>query len=173
MSPPPPTVPTRAFQLVALLTLPLPFVATWYALPYLPRVAAGSEVAGLVRLLTGLLTLLVFVIVWGVALLPLRRRSALPPITQGLEGASLASVGEAYARARRDLHADATAPEAAPRRRYHRRMAAAGALVTLGTGAVTAVMLTPPSTTVLLWFPVATAVGALVTIYHLARALLP
>jgi hypothetical protein len=170
--PPARTLPTRAFQRVALITLPLPFAATWFALPYLPQPAAGSDFAIGLRALAAALALLVFVLVWAVALLPLRRRSALPPIAKALSGASLTSVGAAYAQARRDLHADASAPDATSRRRYHRRMAAAGALVTLAAGAVTAVMLTPPSTTVLLWFPVATAVGAALTLYHLARALL-
>ena len=167
-----PSVPTRVFQVVAVLTLPLPFVATWLALPFIPRLAEGSDVALGLRALTAVLTLLVFVLAWAVALLPLRRRSALPPLTQGLAGASLASVGDAYTQARRDLHADATAPDGGSRRRYHRRMAAGGALVTAAAGAVTAAMLTPPSTTVLLWFPLATVVGAALTLYHLARALL-
>lgn len=168
MSPPSP-IATRTFQVVALLTLPLPFAATYAVYPHLSHVAQGSGVGFAVRALLTVLTLLVFVIAWAVALLPLRRRSSLPPITQGLSGASLGSIGAAYEKARLDLHVDATSASPAPRRRYHLRMAGAGALIAAVTGAVTAAMLNDPSGIVYLWFPVAAAVSAALALYHGVR----
>ena len=168
---PPAPVSKRTFQVVALGTLPLPFFATWAAWPHLPHLGDDADLATATRVLVGALTLLGCGLLWAVALLPLRRRSALPPITQGLEGASLGALGAAHDKARLDLHADATAAAPAPRRRYHLRMAAAGALVALATGAVTAAMVTGPSGTVYLWFPVAAVVSAALALYHLVRGL--
>jgi hypothetical protein len=169
---PPSPLPTRTFQLVALATLPLPFAATWALWPYLPRFAEGSSVAFAGRVLVAVLALLGFVILWALALMPLRRRSTLPPLTQGLEGVSLGSIGAAYSEAERALHADATALTSAPRRRYHLRMAGAGALVALASAGVTAVMLRDPEGPLLLWFPVAAAVSVVLAGYHLIRGLL-
>lgn len=165
-------IPKRVFQLVALATLPLPFAATWAAWPHLPRFEAAGDVAFGLRLLLGVLTLLAFVVAWAVVLLPLRRRTELPPLTQGLSDVSPAAIGAAYEKARLDLHADATSPSPAPRRRYHLRMAAAGALVAVVTGGLSAAMLSEPSGVVLLWFPVAAAVSTVLALYHLVRGLL-
>ena len=166
------TLSQRTFQLIALGTLPLPFLATCIAWPHLLRPGDDAGLAFAVHLLCGVLTLLFFVVLWAAALLPLRRRTALPPITQGLDGVSLGTLGAAYAQARFDLHVDATAASPGPRRRYHLRMAAAGALIALATGGASAAMLTDPSGTVYLWFPVAAAVSAALALYHLARGLL-
>lgn len=165
-------IPKRLFQLVALATLPLPFAATWAAWPHLPRFEAAGDVAFALRLLVGALALLAFVVAWAVVLLPLRRRTELPPLSQGLSDASPAAIGAAYEKARLDLHSDATSASPTARRRYHLRMAAAGALVALVTGALTAAMLGEPSGIVLLWFPVAAAVSAALALYHLVRGLL-
>ena len=171
MSPPSP-IATRTFQLVALLTLPLPFAAPSAAYPHLPHLAQGSGVGFAVRALLTALTLLVFVVAWAAALLPLRRRSSLPPITQGLSGASAGSIGAAYEKARVDLHADAASATPARRRRYHLRMAGAGAIVSVATGAVTLGMLNDPSGIVYLWFPIASAVSAALALYHGVRGAL-
>ncbi len=170
--PPPSPITTRTFQLVALLTLPLPFAATYAVYPHLSHVAQGSDAGFAVRALLTVLTLLVFVIAWAAALLPLRRRSSLPPITQGLSGASVGSIGAAYEKARLDLRADATAASPARRRRYHLRMAGAGALIAVATGAVTLVMLNDPSGIVYLWFPIASVVSAALALYHGVRGAL-
>ena len=166
------TLSKRTFQLIALGTLPLPFLATWTAWPHLPRPGDDVGIAFAAHLLVGALTLLVCVALWAAALLPLRRRTALPPITQGLAGVSPGTLGAAYDQARFDLHVDATAASPAPRRRYHLRMAAAGALVALATGGVSVAMFTAPSGTVYLWFPIAAAVSVALALYHLARGLL-
>lgn len=161
----------RVFQAIALATLPLPFAATWAAWSHLPRFAEESALAGAVRLLLGALTLLVCVIVWAVALLPLRQRTELPPLTSGLSDLSAASLGAAYEKARLDHQADAASTSPASRRRYHLRMAGAGAVIAVVTGAVSAAMLSEPSGRVLLWFPVASVVSAVLALYHLARGL--
>ena len=124
------------------------------------------------RLLIGVLTLLVCVIAWAVALLPLRRRTELPPLASGVSELSAASLGAAYEKARSDHQADAVSTSPASRRRYHLRMAGAGALVAVVTGAVSAAMLSEPSGRVLLWFPVAAVVSAVLALYYLARGLL-
>ncbi len=165
-------IPKRVFQVVALATLPLPFAATWAAWPHLPRFEAAGDVAFGVRLLVGALTLLAFVVAWAVVLLPLRRRTELPPLTQGLSDVSAQSIGAAYEKARFEQHVDATSASPAARRRYHLRMAAAGALVAVVTGGLSAAMLSEPSGVVLLWFPVAAAVSAVLAVYHLVRGLL-
>jgi len=165
-------IPKRVFQIVALTTLPLPFAATWAVWPHLPRLAEDSGLAFGVRLLLGALTLLAFVGLWAVVLLPLRRRTELPPLTQGLSDVSVQSIGAAYEKARFEQHVDATSASPAARRRYHLRMAAAGALIAVVTGAVSAAMLSEPSGVVLLWFPVAAAVSAALAVYHLVRGLL-
>lgn len=162
----------RVFQVVALATLPLPFAATWAAWPYLPRVAEDRGLGFGLRVLLAALTLLVFVVAWAVVLLPLRRRTELPPLSQGLSDVSVASIGAAYEKARFAQHVDATSASPAARRRYHLRMAAAGALVAVVTGGFSAGMLSEPSGIVLLWFPVAAAVSAVLAGYHLIRGLL-
>ena len=90
------TLSKRTFQLLALGTLPLPFLATWTAWPHLPRPGDDVGIAFAAHLLVGALTLLVCVALWAAALLPLRRRTALPPITQGLAGVSPGTLGAAY-----------------------------------------------------------------------------
>lgn len=159
-------IPKRTFEIIAFGTLPLPFAATYALLPHLPRIADGSDVASLVRALVALLTLLASVVLWAIALLPLRRRTTLIPVMQ-----DLASIGAHYEKARFDLHADATAAAPGPRRRYHLRMAVSGALVVIVTGGISAVMFSDPSERVLLWFPVVVVavVSAALALYHLVR----
>ena len=170
--PPPSPHTTRPVPLVARLTQAQAIPATYAVYPHLSHVAQGSDAGFAVRALLTVLTLLVFVIAWAAALLPLRRRSSLPPITQGLSGASVGSIGAAYEKARLDLRADATAASPARRRRYHLRMAGAGALIAVATGAVTLVMLNDPSGIVYLWFPIASVVSAALALYHGVRGAL-
>ncbi len=169
--PPPRTISKRTFQLVALLTLPLPFAATVFTEPHLPRMTSDSDEATLVRVLLVVLVLLGFVILWAAALLPLRRRSAIPTLAEEMSAAGVSSLGALYDKARDDQRALASAREPHIRRRYHLRMAAAGALVAVVSGAVTALMLTALSETFFFWFPVASVVSAVLSAYHLARGL--
>lgn len=124
-----PSISRRTFQVVALATLPLPFLAT-YALG---RHAAAlvpddSSTATLLTLLAHLLVLLGCVVVWAVLLLPLRRRAGFQPLAEELEDIRRAGgIRQAVAVERQALEARATAGDPS----YHATFALVGLLLAL------------------------------------------
>lgn len=128
------------FQAVALATLPLPFAATWAVAPWLPRLGEGTELGLVLRVLAVVLALLVFVLLWAAALLPLRRRSRMPTLTEELSRAGVSTVEELYALRRADLDASRDAADPARRRSYHLRMLAGAAILALLAGGATALL---------------------------------
>lgn len=128
------------FQAVALATLPLPFAATWLVAPSLPRLGGGTAFALALQVLLVVLALLAFVLLWAAALLPLRRRSRMPTLTEELSRAGVATVGALYAQQRADLDASRDAADPARRRSYHLRMLAGAATLALLTGGAAALL---------------------------------
>ncbi|MFO0624964.1 MAG: hypothetical protein U0325_05050 [Polyangiales bacterium] len=133
-------VSRRAFQAVALATLPLPIAATWCVAPSLPHPAAGTDLALPLRALAVVLTLLGFVLLWALVLLPLRRRSRMPTLPETLARAGVPTVGALYARERADLDASRDAADPARRRSYHLRMLAGAVTVALLAGGAAALL---------------------------------
>lgn len=133
-------VSRRVFQAVALATLPLPFAATWSVAPWLPRLGEGTQLALALRVLALALVLLAFVLLWAAALLPLRRRSRMPTLTEELSRAGVSTVEELYARQRADLDASRDAADPARRRSYHLRMLAGAVTIALLAGGATALL---------------------------------
>jgi hypothetical protein len=157
------------FQVIALVTLAVPAAGTWYVAPRLLR-ALGSPSA-LVALLVVLLTLLVLVVGWAVALLPLRRRSAMPTFAEELAAKGAASFPELVKKSQRELHQLAGSADPAQRRRYHLRMAAGGLVVgvAFGVGTMAMVLAEGP---VFVFVPVAAVAGIGLATYHAGRAVL-
>ncbi|MBO6940200.1 MAG: hypothetical protein JJ863_34830 [Deltaproteobacteria bacterium] len=126
---PQPSIPRRAYQLVAVGTLPLAFLGT-YALgrPVAALIPDDAEPAALLTLLAYVFVLLGCVLVWAVLLLPLRRRAGFKPV--GEELADIRAAGgfaEAVAKERRALDARAAANDPG----YHASFALVGALLTV------------------------------------------
>ncbi len=128
-----PALSKRGYQLVALATLPLPFLGTY---------ALGRSVAALVpstlespfptllTLLAYLFVLLGCVVVWGILLMPLRRRAGFKPVGEELEEIRAAGgFGQAVAKERQALVARAAANDPG----YHSTFALVGLLLTLAS----------------------------------------
>jgi len=132
-----PSISKRAYQLVALATLPIPLLGT-YALG---RPVAALVPSSLESPFPTLLTLLVYVfvllgcvVVWGVMLLPLRRRAGFEPVMAELaEIRAAGGLGQAVAKQRRELDARAAANDPS----YHSTFALVGVLLTLASAGLT------------------------------------
>lgn len=130
-----PILSRRAFERVAWATLPLPCLAA-YALgpPAATWVPGDSEVASLLTLLVYVLVLLGCVLVWGVLLLPLRRRAGITPIREELvEMRAAGGFLRAMTRERRALEARAARDDPG----YHATFALVGLLCAATAGALT------------------------------------
>ena len=160
-----------SYRLVALGTLPLPFLGA-YAIgarlsAWLPDF--GGSLSGLLTILGYLLILLGCVLVWAVALLPLRRRAGFTPLSDELQSVQQEGLGNAVAREQAALAARATSSDPSERAGYHLTFAAVSGLFS-----VTAVALTWA-----LWdagYVAALVVAALfvcpvLTVYHGVQAL--
>ena len=124
----------RGYQLVALATLPLPVLATHALGPSAAElVPSDSSLTSLLTLLAYLLVLLGCVLVWGILLLPLRRRAGFEPIAEEL--ARMRAEGgfrQAVAKERRALDRRMAADDPA----YHSSFALVGLLLTLPSAAL-------------------------------------
>lgn len=128
----PPTVSRRTYQLIAVATLPLPFLGTYLLGPGAAALVPASTgpVPTLLGVLAYLLVLLACVLIWGAMLLPLRRRAGITPLRDELQQIREAGgLGEAIAKEQRALEARAAAGDPS----YHATFALVGLLLTLAS----------------------------------------
>jgi len=157
-----PQIPRRAFQRVAIATLPLPFLATFaIGRRAAALVPAESELASLLTLLVYVLVLLGCVLVWSLLLLPLRRRAGFRPVREEIAQVRAAGgFAKAVAKERKTLGARVAANDPST----HATFALVGALLTLVAGALTWALWSDGYVMVLTL--AATLVCPVLTLYH-------
>jgi hypothetical protein len=158
----------RTFQVIALASLAAPAALTWWAGPG-AYAALGGGAAGVLGFV---LVLLGAVLVWAVALLPLRRRTDLPSLGTDLTRASGLALAEQLARERATLEGLRSALDPRLRRRYYVRMAAGGAVVSVALGTGVAAMLLENPARIYVKLALAAVIAPVLTVYYLVRALL-
>ena len=156
------------YQRIVLVSLLAPIAVMWWAAPLVYR-ALGGEFLGILGVLV---TLLVVIVLWALALIPLRARAGMRSLSEEVELARTMDVKEEFARARAAQSAEAVSKDPRDRRRHHLRMAAVGTLVAvvLGVAAVANVLWEPEH--VLAAVPVGAIVAAVLATYHAIRAVL-
>jgi hypothetical protein len=117
-----------------LLTCPLPIAGSYViGRPIAEWLATLDDgTTSLLTLLGYLLGLLVAVLLWGVALLPLRARAGFEPISEELARARREGFGNAVAREQAALKAREHSRDPRVRAGHHASMALVGALLSLG-----------------------------------------
>jgi CDP-diglyceride synthetase len=157
---------TKLFQRIALLTLPLAavlaFVIGRFIAPHLTSLS--PDISALLTLLGYVLGALVAVLVWAVALLPLRQKSGLTPL--GEDFAQMRSEGVLNSLRREEQALEERRQSDDPRSRasYYKSLTLAGFGVT-GVGALLSFALL--SDGVLMVVPMALALAGLpVSIYY-------
>jgi hypothetical protein len=155
------------YQVIALVSLAAPGALTWWAGPGVYAAFGG----GAMGVFGVVLVLLVAVLAWVVALLPLRRRTDLPPLTAGLAPHDGPGLAERLACERIAPETLRTAPDPRIRRRYYLRMAAGGAFVTVALGAGTAATLLESPERIYVKLLLAAIIAPVPTVYYLIRAL--
>jgi hypothetical protein len=129
----------RTYQLLALLTLPLPVLCTFAVGVQLAKVLPplGPELPGLFALLAYSVVLLVFILAWAVALLPLRRRAGFKPLSAELDEVRRAGgLGNAVAARQKAMAGDSVSDDPSVRGKYHLTFAAIASLMWVVAGAV-------------------------------------
>jgi len=156
------------FQRIALISLLAPAAAMWWAAPRVYR-ALGGELFGILGVV---ITLLVVIVLWALALFPLRARAGMRSLSEEVALARSMDVKDEFARARAAQSAQAVSKDPKDRRRYHVRMAAISALlaVVLGVAAVGNILWEPK--TVVMAVPLGAVVAAVLAIYHLGRVVI-
>lgn len=124
----------KTYERIALSTLVLPALGA-YALgrPFAGWLSSlEDEPSTLLSLLGYLLALLVCVLVWGAALLPLRRRAGFTPIAEELKQLRDGGLAEAYAKERAAIAEREKSHDPAVRAEQHFTFALVGAILSVG-----------------------------------------
>ncbi|MEZ4323724.1 MAG: hypothetical protein R3B40_00835 [Polyangiales bacterium] len=129
----------RLYQLIAVLTLPLPVVGAYVlGRPFAAALSSlWSNLAGLLGLLGYVLALLLTVLLWAVALLPLRARAGFTPLSGELAQMRAVGLTQAVAEEQAKQAALAASQDPAERARYHGPMALVAVLFALAGAALT------------------------------------
>lgn len=118
----PPAMSRATYRLIALATLPLPLLGAYALGSPLVRLLPdlGQPISALLSLLGYLLVLLGCVVVWGVALLPLRRRAGFTPLSEELRTIEReGGLANAVAKEREAFEARARSSDPKERARHH------------------------------------------------------
>lgn len=161
----------KTYERIALSTLVLPALGA-YALgrPFAGWLSSlEDEPSALLSLLGYVLALLACVLVWGVALLPLRRRAGITPITEELKQLRDGGFAEAYEKERAAIAEREKSDDPAVRAEHHLTFALVGALLSAGSLLLTWALWQDGWVLIL---PLGFAlVGPPLTLYHLARGI--
>lgn len=122
------------YQRIVLISLLAPLGALGWAAPRVYR-ALGGELVGLPGVLV---TLLLLIVLWALAIFPLRARAGMRSLSEEVAMARSMDLKEEFARARAEQSAQAVSKNPEERRRYHVRMAAISTVlaIVLGVAAV-------------------------------------
>jgi len=159
----------RRYQAIALSTLCIPIALMVWLAPFITPWFVGLNPAQerIMTVLGWVLTLLLAIIAWALALLPLRARAGFIPVTD--EFRRMQAQGgfrAALAHERAQMEADKQSPDADKRERYHQRMGWAGFFLSVLCMGISYLLLTERSGSLWLFPLAASVIAPPITLYH-------